>query len=355
MLFVPRQKKLDNTERLPYYFSSDTENIEMITTLQDVLKEFKSDMERMERRIHESLGTDVPLIQQVSKYILGAGGKRFRPLLHLLSARLCGCRDHSAEYTLGGVVEFIHTASLLHDDVIDEADIRRGKSSANSLWGNQASILVGDYLYSKALYHGVRLQNQRVMDVLSETTTTMSEGEVLQLMQIQNIDMAEADYYRLVECKTGVLISASCRLGAIISKAPLSQEDALTAYGKKLGFAFQITDDTLDYAADQKQLGKMLGKDLAEGKVTLPLIYLIHKSNPEEKDRLRAILQADAVIDSDLLYTLELMEKYGTINDALRVAQTFSDEAKASLAIFPDSPPRQALMALADYVVQREM
>lgn len=327
----------------------------MITTLQDVLKEFKTDMERMERHIHESLGTDVPLIQQVSKYILGAGGKRFRPLLHLLSARLCGCRDHSAEYTLGGVVEFIHTASLLHDDVIDEADIRRGKSSANSIWGNQASILVGDYLYSKALYHGVRLQNQRVMDVLSETTTTMSEGEVLQLMQIQNIDMTEADYYRLVECKTGVLISASCRLGAIISKAPLSQEDALTAYGKKIGFAFQISDDTLDYAANQKLLGKTLGKDLAEGKVTLPLIYLIHKSTPEEKERLRTILQADAVIDSDLLYTLGLMEKYGTINDALRVAQTFSDEAKASLAIFPDSPPRQALIALADYVVQREM
>jgi octaprenyl-diphosphate synthase len=327
----------------------------MMTTIQDVLREFKSDMERMERRIHESLGTDVPLIQQVSKYILGAGGKRFRPLLHLLSARLCGCRDHSAEYALGGVVEFIHTASLLHDDVVDEANIRRGKSSANSLWGNQASILVGDYLYSKALYHGVRLQNQRVMDVLSETTTTMSEGEVLQLMQIRNIDITEADYFRLVECKTGVLIAASCRLGAIISKAPLSQEDALTAYGKKLGFAFQITDDTLDYAADQKQLGKVLGKDLAEGKVTLPLIYLIRKSDSEEKDRLRTILQADAVTDNDLVYTLKLMEKYGTVNDALQIAQTFSDEAKASLAIFPDSSPRQALMTLADYVVQREM
>jgi octaprenyl-diphosphate synthase len=327
----------------------------MMTTIQDVLREFKSDMERMERRIHESLGTDVPLIQQVSKYILGAGGKRFRPLLHLLSARLCGCRDHSAEYALGGVVEFIHTASLLHDDVVDEANIRRGKSSANSLWGNQASILVGDYLYSKALYHGVRLQNQRVMDVLSETTTSMSEGEVLQLMQIRNIDITEADYFRLVECKTGVLIAASCRLGAIISKAPLSQEDALTAYGKKMGFAFQITDDTLDYAADQKQLGKVLGKDLAEGKVTLPLIYLIRKSDPEEKDRLRTILQADAVTDNDLVYTLKLMEKYGTVNDALQIAQTFSDEAKASLAIFPDSSPRQALMTLADYVVQREM
>ncbi|MGE5750935.1 MAG: polyprenyl synthetase family protein, partial [Nitrospirota bacterium] len=209
----------------------------MITTLQDVLKEYKSDMERMEHRIHESLGTDVPLIQQVSKYILGAGGKRFRPLLHLLSARLCGYREHTAEYLLGSVVEYIHTASLLHDDVVDEAKIRRGRSSANSLWGNQASILVGDYLYSKALYHAVRLQNQRVMDVLSETTTTMSEGEVLQLMQIQNAEITEADYFRLVECKTGVLISASCRLGAIISKAPLSREDALTAYGKKLGLA----------------------------------------------------------------------------------------------------------------------
>jgi octaprenyl-diphosphate synthase len=326
-----------------------------ITTLQDVLKEYKSDMERMERRIHESLGTDVPLIQQVSKYILGAGGKRFRPLLHLLSARLCGYREHNAEYLLGSVVEYIHTASLLHDDVVDEAKIRRGRSAANSLWGNQASILVGDYLYSKALYHAVRLQNQRVMDVLSETTTTMSEGEVLQLMQIQNADITEADYYRLVECKTGVLISASCRLGAIISKAPLSQEDALTAYGKKLGLAFQITDDTLDYAADQKQLGKALGKDLDEGKVTLPLIYLIREANEEERGRLRGILQAEAVTDRDLADTLGLMETYGSVNEALAVAQAYSNEAKAALMVFPDSAPRQALMALADYVVQREM
>jgi octaprenyl-diphosphate synthase len=327
----------------------------MITTLQDVLKEYKSDMERMEHRIHESLGTDVPLIQQVSKYILGAGGKRFRPLLHLLSARLCGYREHTAEYILGSVVEYIHTASLLHDDVVDEAKIRRGRSSANSLWGNQASILVGDYLYSKALYHAVRLQNQRVMDVLSETTTTMSEGEVLQLMQIQNAEITEADYFRLVECKTGVLISASCRLGAIISKAPISQEDALTAYGKKLGLAFQITDDTLDYAADQRQLGKVLGKDLDEGKVTLPLIYLIRKADPEEKEHIRSILLADTVSEDDLTYTLGLMEKYGTVDEALNLAQSLSNESKAALAVFPESMPRQALMALADYVVQREM
>jgi octaprenyl-diphosphate synthase len=327
----------------------------MITTLQDVLKEFKSDMERMESRIHESLGTDVPLIQQVSKYILGAGGKRFRPLLHLLSARLCGYREHNAEYLLGSVVEYIHTASLLHDDVVDEAKIRRGRSSANSLWGNQASILVGDYLYSKALYHAVRLQNQRVMDVLSETTTTMSEGEVLQLMQIQNADITEADYFWLVECKTGVLISASCRLGAIISKAPLSREDALTAYGKKLGLAFQITDDTLDYAADQKQLGKVLGKDLEEGKVTLPLIYVIRKADEDERRNIRTILEADTVSDGDLTYALGLMEKYGAVAEALSLAQTLADEAQAALAVFPNSAPRQALMALADYVVQREM
>jgi octaprenyl-diphosphate synthase len=327
----------------------------MITTLQDILKEYKSDMERMESRIHESLGTDVPLIRQVSKYILGAGGKRFRPLLHLLSARLCGYREHNAEYVLGSVVEYIHTASLLHDDVIDEAKVRRGQSAANTIWGNQASILVGDYLYSKALFHGVRLHNQRVMDVLSETTTAMSEGEVLQLMQIQNADMTETDYFRLVECKTGVLISAACRLGAIIGKAPLSQEDALTAYGKKLGFAFQITDDTLDYAADQKQLGKVLGKDLDEGKVTLPLIYLMRKAEPDEQQALRSILQADTVAENDLTYTLGLMKKHGAVDDALRVAQNLSDEAKAALNLFPDSSARQALMALADYVVQREM
>ena len=327
----------------------------MTTTLQDVLKEYKSDMERMEHRLHESLGTDVPLIQQVSKYILGAGGKRFRPLLHLLSARLCGFREHNAEYILGSVVEYIHTASLLHDDVVDEAKVRRGRASANSIWGNQASVLVGDYLYSKALFHAVRLQNQRVMDVLSETTTTMSEGEVLQLMQIQNADLTEADYFRLVECKTGVLISAACRLGAIISKAPLSQEDALTAYGKKLGLSFQITDDTLDYAADQKQLGKTLGKDLDEGKVTLPLIYLMRKADAGEKDNLRNILNADVVSEGDLSYTLGLMKKHGAVEEALGLAQTLSNDAKNALFLFPDSLPRRALMALADYVVRREM
>lgn len=327
----------------------------MITTLQDILKEYRSDMERMESRIHESLGTDVALIRQVGKYILGAGGKRFRPLLLLLASRLCGYKEHSAEYVLGGVVEFIHTASLLHDDVIDDAKVRRGRSSANSLWGNQASILVGDYLYSKALYHAVRLQNQRVMDVLSETTTTMSEGEVLQLMQIQNENMSETDYFRLVECKTGVLIAASCRLGAIVSKAPLSQEDALTAYGKKLGLAFQITDDTLDYAADQRQLGKVLGKDLEEGKVTLPLIYLLRKADAEEKEHIAAVLHADAVTEGDLGGIMGLMTKYHAVDDALAVARSLAEEAKASLSAFPESPHRQALLTLADYVVQREM
>lgn len=326
----------------------------MIATIQDILKEYKSDMERMETRIHESLGTDVALIRQVSKYILGAGGKRFRPLLHLLSARLCGYRGHDAEYAIGGVVEFIHTASLLHDDVIDEAKVRRGRSSANSIWGNQASILVGDYLYSKALFHGVRLRDQRVMDVLSETTTAMSEGEVLQLMQIQNPDMTETDYFRIVECKTGVLITAACRLGAVISKAPLSQEDALASYGRKLGMAFQVTDDTLDYAADQLQLGKMLGKDLAEGKVTLPLIYLMRDAEPDEREAIRAIVNAEAMTDEDLSTTLALMAKHRSVDEALRHARTLTEEAKTALAVFPDSPHRQALMALADYVVQRE-
>lgn len=327
----------------------------MIATLKDILNEYKSDMDRMERRILESLGTDVPLIQEVGRYILAAGGKRFRPLLHLICSRLCGYKGHDVEYLMGSVVEFIHTASLLHDDVVDEAKLRRGRSSANSLWGNQASILVGDFLYSKALYHAVRLQNQRVMDVLSETTTTMSEGEVLQLMQIKNIDMTESEYFRLVECKTGVLIAASCRLGAIISKAPLSWEDAVAAYGKKLGLAFQITDDTLDYAADQKLLGKTLGKDLAEGKVTLPLIYLIRKAGPDEREHIRQILLSDTIDDSDLEYTLSLLTKHGAVEDALRRAKALSDEAKEALAVFPDSVHRQALMILADYVVQRDM
>lgn len=327
----------------------------MIATFEDVLKEYRSEMERMEQRIFDSLGTDVSLIQDVGRYILGAGGKRIRPLLHLLSARLCGYRGHDAEYLIGSIVEYIHTASLLHDDVVDEAKLRRGRSSVNSLWGNQASILVGDFFYSKALYHAVRLQNQRVMDILSETTAIMSEGEVLQLMQIGNTSMTEADYYRLLECKTGVLISASCRLGAVISKAAPGQEEALTEYGKKLGLAFQITDDTLDYLADHKLLGKSLGKDLAEGKVTLPLIHLMRTATPEERGHVTAILQADSVSESDLAYVIGLMQSHGAIEESLRTAMAFADEAKAALGIFSDSPHRRALMTLADYVVQREM
>lgn len=327
----------------------------MITTIKDVLSEYRSDMERMELRIIESLGSDVPLIKEVGRYILAAGGKRFRPLLLLICARLCGYRGHDAEYLLGSVVEFIHTASLLHDDVVDEAKLRRGHASANSIWGNKASILVGDFLYSKALYHAVRYENQRVMDVLSETTTTMSEGEVLQLMQTKNIDLTEPEYLRLVECKTGMLISASCRLGAIISKAPLSWEDAVTAYGRKIGLAFQITDDTLDYAADQGRLGKTPGKDLAEGKVTLPLIYLMRKAEPHEKEEIKRILLSESIDSHDLEYTLLLMEKYGAVKEALCRAQDLSNEAKEALFVFPDSIHRQALLTLADYVVQREM
>lgn len=327
----------------------------MVTILQDVWNEYKADMACLENRIYESLGSDVPLIQQVGKYILSAGGKRFRPVLLLLSARMCGYKGDGADYLLGSVVEFIHTASLLHDDVVDEAKIRRGRSSANSLWGNQASILVGDYLYSKALYLAVRLRNQRVMDTLSETTTVMSEGEVLQLMHVQNSEMTESDYYRLVQCKTGVLISAACRLGAIISGAPSVEEEALAEYGRKLGLAFQITDDTLDYSADFALLGKSLGKDLSEGKVTLPLIYLLRKTTPRERERLTDILQSETVTDRDLSYTLELMERCGAVAETVGTARTLADEAKGALRLFPDSPARRSLMALADYVVQRDM
>lgn len=327
----------------------------MITTLQDVWNEYQQDMELLERRIHESLSSPVALIQQVGEYILNAGGKRFRPMLLVLAARLCGSQGRNTEYLLGSVIEFIHTASLLHDDVVDEAKLRRGRSSANSLWGNQASILVGDYLYSKALYLAVRLQNQRVMDVLSETTTTMSEGEVLQLMQIQNADMTEQDYFRLVEFKTGVLIAAACRLGAIISSAPSAQEEALAVYGNRLGLAFQITDDTLDYTADQAQLGKMLGKDLEEGKVTLPLIFLLRKATTVEKSELQRIINADALTPDDLSSVFELMEKHGSVAEALLSARSFADEAKEALQIFPDSAPRRSLMALADLVVRRDM
>src|SRR5512142_2291936 len=245
-----------------------------------------ADMKSVDALIRARLASDVVLINQIAEHIIGGGGKRLRPMLVLLAAQALGYTGR-LHVLLAAVVEFIHTATLLHDDVVDESDLRRGRQTANALWGNAASVLVGDFLYSRAFQMMVEADDMRVMRLLADTTNQIAEGEVLQLLNVHNPDTDEAAYLRVIERKTAVLFAAATRLGALLAGVPAAQQEALARYGLNLGYAFQIADDVLDYVSDAGTLGKNVGDDLAEGKPTLPLIYAIEKSAPAEAGKLR--------------------------------------------------------------------
>ncbi|MEO8012121.1 MAG: polyprenyl synthetase family protein, partial [Dokdonella sp.] len=252
--------------------------------------------------IRARLASDVVLINQISGHIISGGGKRLRPMLHLLAAQACGYagRDHIA---LAALIEFIHTSTLLHDDVVDESDLRRGRETANALWGNAASVLVGDFLYSRSFQMMVELDSMRIMRILADTTNRIAEGEVLQLLNIGNADTDESAYMDVIGRKTAVLFSAATRLGAVLAGLPAEQEDALARYGLDLGFAFQIADDVLDYVSDANTLGKNIGDDLAEGKPTLPVIHAIANSPPEQAASLRRAIMSGGLDSLDNIVT----------------------------------------------------
>jgi octaprenyl-diphosphate synthase len=287
----------------------------------------------------------------IGKYVLEGGGKRLRPLILILCTELAGYKD-DARLTLAAIIESIHTASLLHDDVIDGADIRRGKNPANTIWGNQIVILVGDFLYSNALRLAVMQKSQRIMEALSEATTRMTEGEILQLSKTGDPEIKEEEYLDIISAKTAALICASCKIGAILSSLPDEQESALTQFGLKTGVAFQMADDILDYVAEENQLGKSLGKDLNEGKITLPLIYLLKSADSTESAEIKEILQKE-VKTRGLKRILKLFKKYNSIELSLKKAQNLIAEAKAELSVFPDSPAKAALYTVADYALNR--
>ncbi len=321
--------------------------------IEQVWKALETDLAAVEQCLSQNLQSRAPLISEVGFHILSGGGKRIRPLLLLLSARACGYRG-TRHYLLGSIVEYIHTASLLHDDVIDEANIRRGQASANRVFGNQASILVGDFLYSKALYLAVREQNQEIMDVLSDATTVMSEGEVMQLASIGNLDLAEEEYLTVVTNKTAVLISAACHLGAILADAPGARKEALLRFGLNIGIAFQLIDDALDYAAQEGKLGKRVGKDLMEGKVTLPIIHLLRHSAAAEKSRMRRIFENGTPDADDATFVQECIARYDSIHYTLQRAESYVKTAKRHLDPIEDSPAKDALFAVSDYISRRE-
>ncbi|WP_133478250.1 polyprenyl synthetase family protein [Cognatilysobacter segetis] len=311
-------------------------------------------MGAVDRLIRDRLASDVVLINQVAEYIVGAGGKRLRPMLLLLAAGAAGgpaALDPRA-HQLAAVVEFIHTATLLHDDVVDESDMRRGRRTANSVWGNAASVLVGDFLYSRSFQLMVELQRMEVMQILADTTNRIAEGEVLQLLHIRNPDTDEAAYLRVIERKTAVLFAAATRLGGLLADASEADCDALEAFGLDLGYAFQIADDVLDYAADADVLGKNLGDDLAEGKATLPLIHAIAHSDAATSARLRDIVSAGDV--DALPEVVAAIRGTGGLDYSRARAEAYADRAEASLKGLPANPYTDALRGLARYAVNRD-
>lgn len=304
----------------------------------------------VDRRILKELSSDVLLINQIGYYIVNSGGKRLRPMLMLLAAKALNYQGEH-HVTLAAVLEFVHTATLLHDDVVDESTLRRGQDTANSLWGNSASVLVGDYLYSRSFEMMVGVKILRVMELMSSTTTAIAEGEVLQLLNCNNPDTTEEKYLAVISRKTAILFSAAAQLAAVLTEADEAVEVGMKSYGLHLGIAFQLIDDALDYRANPEELGKNLGDDLADGKPTLPLIYAIEHSSKEESSLLRhAIENGDRNAFREVY---EIVESTDAIAYTLQRAREEADTAIQALSVLPSSEYKDALIQLARFSVER--
>ncbi|MCW3480022.1 octaprenyl diphosphate synthase [Neisseriaceae bacterium JH1-16] len=308
------------------------------------------DMQAVDRVIREQLHSDVVLIRQVAEYIISAGGKRMRPAVALLAGKALDY-DGPHLHSLAAMIEFIHTSTLLHDDVVDESDLRRGRDTANALFGNAAAVLVGDFLYTRAFQMMVAPQDMRILQVMADATNVIAEGEVLQLLNIGNTDIDEAEYLQVIQYKTAKLFEAACRVGALIAGADSEQEQALAAYGMHLGTAFQIIDDVLDYSGDADTIGKSLGDDLAEGKPTLPLIYTMRQGDEASAQLVRHALEHAGREHFNAV--LAAVQSCGALDYARGEAEAAARRAVDALTCLPDSPAKNALAELALLSVQR--
>ncbi len=317
-----------------------------------ILTYIKPDLERIEQEIAAHLDSTVPLISRVGNYIMNSGGKRLRPLLMILSARLCGYEGNE-DITLAVVFEYLHAATLLHDDVVDKAELRRGQPAANTIWGNPAVVLIGDYLYSKSILLTVGYKNLRILDVISRTTTIMAEGEVLQLVNSDNMEITIPEYMEVITRKTAVLIQAACQVGAIFGGASEDEEKAMAGFGENLGLAFQLTDDALDYIGTEEEFGKPIGNDLQEGNVTLPLIHALNSSEEKVRSRLLELATADEIGEQEFREVKEIVQASGGIEYTLDLARKHIDAAKDALSIFRDCPAKEVLIDIADYICDR--
>ena len=307
-------------------------------------------MQAVDHLIRQKLHSEVVLINQLSHYIINSGGKRLRPVLLLLSARACGYKgeEHIQAAT---IIEFIHTATLLHDDVVDASDLRRGRETANAIWGNEASVLVGDFLYSRSFQMMVSMERIQVMQILADTTNTIAEGEVMQLLNCNDPDTTEARYMDVIQSKTAKLFEAAAELGAVLADRPIEQQQALAGYGMHLGTAFQLIDDMLDYKATSDDLGKNIGDDLAEGKPTLPLIYAMRHGSETQAAVIRSAIEQGGRDRIDIV--IEAIESTGAIAYTAHLAGQQAEQAIKKLANLPESRYKDALIGLAEFSVNR--
>ncbi|MCS6778860.1 MAG: polyprenyl synthetase family protein [Geminicoccaceae bacterium] len=309
-------------------------------------------MARVNRLILEKLQSEVALIPELARHLIAAGGKRIRPMLALLSARLCGYpgEDHVA---LATAVEFIHTATLLHDDVVDDSELRRGRASANALWGNKAPVLVGDFLFSRAFQLLVSVGHLEVLGILADASAEIAEGEVQQLVTANDTGTSEEAYLAMITGKTAALFRAACELGAAVAGRPRAERLALRAYGEALGVAFQLIDDALDYSAREAELGKAVGDDFREGKITLPILVAFSKGDERERAFWRRTLEKVEQSEADLVEAQRILARHRAIEATIARAEAYGRTAKEALSIFPRSPARDALAGLVDFCVHR--
>jgi octaprenyl-diphosphate synthase len=321
---------------------------------EQIFESVRQDLVEIEVALADNLNPYLPLVSHVAKYIMFSGGKRIRPLLMVLSARLCGYKGNY-DKTLSVVFEYLHAATLLHDDLVDGADMRRGNPVSHSIWGNSATVLVGDFLLARSIAIAAQTNCIPIIDMLAHTTAQMSEGEIHQLLHRGDLGIDETAYMEVIRRKTASLIQAACKVGALLAEAPDEQVRALAEYGYRLGIAFQMADDLLDYTADTRVIGKAIGADLREGKLTLPVIYALDRATTEDRRRMETIIRDMDVTESDFETVLGLMKKYGGIAYARDRASEHIEQAKKCLNLFGASSLRTLLEQLADYVMVRKM
>ncbi len=314
--------------------------------------QFKRHFEIINRELYRVLNSRVPLIEDIGKHTLLGDGKRLRPLMFVLSCNLCNYHEKNI-YQLSTIFEYIHAASLLHDDVLDNAEIRRKRPSANQVWGNHAAVLEGDFLYSKALSIGVRVNNMPFLTRLTETTLRMTEGQILEFVHTNDWKINKDQYMEIITAKTAILISAACACGAIISGAEAKQRESLAQFGLNAGIAFQLIDDLLDYTSSERVFGKPVGKDLREGKMTLPLIYTLSQLETGENKRVKDLLTNPGATDDDYQDIIDLVRRNGALDRVQKEAQRYVDHATGCLKMFPDSETKRDLIRLSQHIIDR--